>query len=268
MPDWNIPFKVYIDTCGDGLGEALHQVQIIDDKRTEGPVCYISRQIKPTEARYGASQMECLCLVWELEILHYYIHGSVSEVINDCNSIKSLINMKTPNRHMSRWKIAIQEYRGNMNIVYKAGNIQKNADGLSRWALANTPHNLAYVTLEAEPQIPIEGINMTDIGTKFFEEVRESYKQEENCHILTSLLDKDFKYTSSVNALDEVWKNSYSEGRFHFFDVILYHRTKHSCVMTLCSRFLIKTLPHDFHDRIYSVHLSEHRTLVNVKNYA
>ncbi|MBW0591756.1 hypothetical protein O181_131471, partial [Austropuccinia psidii MF-1] len=37
MPDWNIPFKLYIDSCGDGLGAALHQVQIIDDKPTEGP---------------------------------------------------------------------------------------------------------------------------------------------------------------------------------------------------------------------------------------
>ncbi|MBW0581645.1 hypothetical protein O181_121360 [Austropuccinia psidii MF-1] len=41
MPDWNIPFKLYIVACGDGLGEALHQVQIIDEKPTEGPVCYI-----------------------------------------------------------------------------------------------------------------------------------------------------------------------------------------------------------------------------------
>ncbi|MBW0551853.1 hypothetical protein O181_091568 [Austropuccinia psidii MF-1] len=52
MPDWNIPFKLCIDACGDGLGEALNQVQIIDDKPTEGPVCYISRQIKLTEARW------------------------------------------------------------------------------------------------------------------------------------------------------------------------------------------------------------------------
>ncbi|MBW0579719.1 hypothetical protein O181_119434 [Austropuccinia psidii MF-1] len=57
MPDWNIPFKLYIDACGDGLGEALHWVQIIDDKHTEVPVCYISRQIKPKEARSGASHM-------------------------------------------------------------------------------------------------------------------------------------------------------------------------------------------------------------------
>ncbi|MBW0545488.1 hypothetical protein O181_085203 [Austropuccinia psidii MF-1] len=108
MPDWNIPFKLYINACGDRLGEALHQVQLIDDKPTEGPGCYISRHIKPTEARYGASQMECLCLVWELEKLHYYIYGSVFKVITDFNAVKSLLNMKTPNRNMLRWQIAIQ----------------------------------------------------------------------------------------------------------------------------------------------------------------
>ncbi|MBW0584318.1 hypothetical protein O181_124033 [Austropuccinia psidii MF-1] len=96
MPDWNIPFKLYIDSCGDGLGEALHQVQIIDDKPIEGPACYISRQIKSTEARYGASQMECLCLVWALDKLHYYLDGSVLEVITDYNAVKSLLNMKIP----------------------------------------------------------------------------------------------------------------------------------------------------------------------------
>ncbi|MBW0488266.1 hypothetical protein O181_027981 [Austropuccinia psidii MF-1] len=112
---------------------------------------------------------------------------------------------------MLRWQIAIKGYRGNMTIVHKAGNIHKNTDGLSRWALANTPDYPSYVPLEAEPQIPIEGINITDIGTEFFEEVRESYKKDKTCHILTSLLDKDCKDTSLVNALDEAWKNSYSE---------------------------------------------------------
>ncbi|MBW0526460.1 hypothetical protein O181_066175 [Austropuccinia psidii MF-1] len=64
MPDFKLPFKLYIDASGDGLGALLHQVQIINDKPVEGPICFISRKIKPAEARYGASQMECLCLVW------------------------------------------------------------------------------------------------------------------------------------------------------------------------------------------------------------
>ncbi|MBW0503371.1 hypothetical protein O181_043086 [Austropuccinia psidii MF-1] len=158
MPDWKLPFKLYIDACWEGLGAALHQVQIVNDKPYEGPTCFISRQIKPTEARYGASQMECLCLVWALEKLYYYPDGSVFEVIIDCNAVKSLLNMNTPNRHMLKWQIAIQKYRGNMTIVHKAGNINKNSDGLSRWALPHTPDNPAYVPASAETQIPIEEI--------------------------------------------------------------------------------------------------------------
>ncbi|MBW0510475.1 hypothetical protein O181_050190 [Austropuccinia psidii MF-1] len=177
--------------------------------------------------------MECLWFVWALEKLHYYLDRSGFEVIADCNAMKSLLYMKTPNRQMLRWQIAIQEYRGNMNIVHKEGKIHKNSEGLSRWALVNTPDIPAHAPLEAEPQIPIEGVNITDIGTELFEEVRESYKEDKNCHIFTSLLDKDCKDTSLVNALDEAWKNSYSEGRFHLFDGIIYHRTKHSCVTAL-----------------------------------
>ncbi|MBW0465793.1 hypothetical protein O181_005508 [Austropuccinia psidii MF-1] len=77
-------------------------------------------------------------------------------------------------------QIAIHEYRGNMTIVHKGGNIHKNSDGLTRWSLSNTPDNPAYVPLQEEPHIPIEGINITDVGTEFFEEVRESDKNNNN----------------------------------------------------------------------------------------
>ncbi|MBW0483896.1 hypothetical protein O181_023611 [Austropuccinia psidii MF-1] len=147
MPDLNIRFKFYIDGCADGLGASLHSVQIIDGNPTEGPVCYISRKIKPKDTRYGESSMKCLCLVWALNKLHYYLDGSIFEVITNCNSVKSLLNMKTPNQNMLRWQISIQEYRGNRTIVHQAGNIHKNSDGLSRWALANHPVNPAYVCL-------------------------------------------------------------------------------------------------------------------------
>ncbi|MBW0558362.1 hypothetical protein O181_098077 [Austropuccinia psidii MF-1] len=107
---------------------------------------------------------------------------------------------------MLSWQIAIQEYRGNMIIVHRAGNIHKNAYGLSRWALKNKPDNPAYVPTTAEPQIPIEGINITDVGTEFFEEAIERYKQDKNCHILTSIIDKDCKDMALENSVDDIWK--------------------------------------------------------------
>ncbi|MBW0549889.1 hypothetical protein O181_089604 [Austropuccinia psidii MF-1] len=148
-----------------------------------------------------------------------------------------------------------------MTIVPKAGNIHKNADGLSRWQLPNTPENPSYVPTGAEPQIPIEGINITDYGTEFFEEVRDSYKLDKNSHILTSLLDKYCKDAALASSLDDIWKTSYEDGRFHSFDGILYHRSKHTYVMVLCSKILMKTILLECHDNIYSGNLSEDRTM-------
>ncbi|MBW0564362.1 hypothetical protein O181_104077 [Austropuccinia psidii MF-1] len=218
MPDFKLPFKLDMDASGDGLGAALHQVQIINYKPVEGPICFICRQIKPAEAIYGASQIEFLCLVWALEKLNYLLEGCVFEVITDCTAFKSLLNMKTPNRHMLRCQIAIQEYRGNMTIAHKDGNVHENADGLSRWPLPNDIDNPPYVPEEASPQIPREGISVTDLNTTFFEEVRNSYTQDTNCSILFQFLNKDCRDSTLIKALDELWKKSYDEGRFHLLD--------------------------------------------------
>ena len=42
MPDFKKPFKLYVDASMDGLGAALHQLQIIKDMPVEGPICFIS----------------------------------------------------------------------------------------------------------------------------------------------------------------------------------------------------------------------------------
>ncbi|MBW0501173.1 hypothetical protein O181_040888 [Austropuccinia psidii MF-1] len=265
MPDFNLPFKLYIDASGDELGAALHQVHIINDKPVEGPICLISRQIKQTEARYWASRMKFLCLVWALEKLNYFLEGCVFEVITDCTAVKSLLIMKTPNRHMLRWQVAIQEYRGNITIVHKDVNINKNAYRLRRWSLPNNIYNPAYVSEGASPQIPIEGISVTYLNTTFFGEVRNSYTQDKNCSILFQLLTKDCKDNSLIHALDEILKKSYDEGRFHLLDGIIYHRTKHTCIMTVVDRSLINLVLKEFHYSPFSGHLSEDKTREKIK---
>ncbi|MBW0542009.1 hypothetical protein O181_081724 [Austropuccinia psidii MF-1] len=240
MPDWKLRFKLYIDAYGEGLGSALHQTQIINEKPIEGPICFISRQIKPTEAIFEGSQMEFLFLVWALEKLHYHLDRTVFDVITDCNAVKSLLNMKTPKRHMLIWQIAIQEYRGNMTIVY-----------ISAWVPQEEHH--------------IEGICLTDIGTEFFKQVQEIYKMDKNCHILCQPLIKHCKDPSLSSKLDEIWKKAYDKGRFHLLDGILYHRTKHTCVMALQDGTLINTILNEWHDSVAAGHLSEDQTLERVK---
>ncbi|MBW0524127.1 hypothetical protein O181_063842 [Austropuccinia psidii MF-1] len=67
--------------------------------------------------------------------------------------------MKNTNRHMLRWKIAIQEYRGNMTIIYKEGKSHTNADGLRRWPMDNVKSNVAYDP-EVEAKMPINFIEI------------------------------------------------------------------------------------------------------------
>ncbi|MBW0470487.1 hypothetical protein O181_010202 [Austropuccinia psidii MF-1] len=150
--------------------------------------------------------MEFHSLVWALEKSHYYLDGTVFDAITDWNSVEYLSNMKTLTRHMLRWQISIQSYRGNMTIVHKSGNIHENSDGINRWALSNTPENPAWVPQEENH---IEGICATDIGTEFFNQFKESYEMDENCHILCQLLMKACKYPSLSTKLDEIWKKTY-----------------------------------------------------------
>ncbi|MBW0486453.1 hypothetical protein O181_026168 [Austropuccinia psidii MF-1] len=47
LPDFDLPFKLYIDAlCIQGLGAALNQRQIVDGEPRKGVICYISRQLK------------------------------------------------------------------------------------------------------------------------------------------------------------------------------------------------------------------------------
>ncbi|MBW0522919.1 hypothetical protein O181_062634 [Austropuccinia psidii MF-1] len=57
LPEFELPFKLYIDAaCSQGFGAALHQIQIADGEPREEMICYISRQLKNSEARDGATQ--------------------------------------------------------------------------------------------------------------------------------------------------------------------------------------------------------------------
>ncbi|MBW0473772.1 hypothetical protein O181_013487 [Austropuccinia psidii MF-1] len=155
FPDFQLPCKLYIDAaCSKGLGAVLHQRQIVDGEPREGVICYISRHLKDSETSYGATQTECICLVWAFKKLHYCLEGAVFEIYTDCTAFKSLLNIKNTNRHMQRREIAIQEYRGNMTIIYRKAKIHTNADGLSRWPLDNVKGNPAYDP-EVAAKIPI-----------------------------------------------------------------------------------------------------------------
>ncbi|MBW0566980.1 hypothetical protein O181_106695 [Austropuccinia psidii MF-1] len=133
----------------------------------------------------------------------------------------------------------MQEYRGNMTIVHKDGNIHKNSYLLSIWPLPNDIKNPAYVPEETFPQIPIEGISVTDLHTTFFEEIRNIHTQDNDHIILFQLLTNHLTDNSLIQSLDEIFKRSYDEGIFYLPEGIIHHGTKDTCFMKVVDRSLI-----------------------------
>ncbi|MBW0468143.1 hypothetical protein O181_007858 [Austropuccinia psidii MF-1] len=232
LPDFEIPFKLYIKSSfSKVLGTSLHQRQIVDVKPRKGGICYISRNMKTSKARYEEAQTECLFLVWALERLHYYLEGSVLqfEAYTDCTALRSLLKMNKTNSKMLRWQIEIQEYRCNIKIIYKEGRICTNADGLSRWKLDNVKSNPVYdpevnakvpvnfievemkdkfifsawepecgtlKTGNDEPEkteTPVLGISSSRIHTEIFNALHKSCAKHKQCSILTSLLQQKYR---------------------------------------------------------------------------
>ncbi|MBW0499954.1 hypothetical protein O181_039669 [Austropuccinia psidii MF-1] len=221
LPDFVLPFKLYIDAASSqGLGAALHQRQIMNGEPMEGIICYISRQLKDLEVRYEEPHTKSLCLVCALEKLHYYLEGAVFEFYTYCKSLKSLLNMKTTNRHMLRWKISIQEYRGKITIICKEGKCHTNADGLRRWAMDKAKSNpdcyskvaakipIHFMEIDRKKNFrfsgwapksgtqeskdtgsevtgtPILGISSSDLDNELFSSVMKTYAKHKQCGIL------------------------------------------------------------------------------------
>ncbi|MBW0480960.1 hypothetical protein O181_020675 [Austropuccinia psidii MF-1] len=261
-------------------------------------------QLKDSEARYGATHTECLFLVWALEKLHYFLEGAVFEVYTDCTALKCLLNMKDTNRHILRWKIAIQEYRGNMDIIYKEGKSQTNLDGLSRWPLDNVKSNPAYEpevvakipihfmeidrrknfrfsewaprsgtpdsgNTESEgTEIPILGISSSELHNEFFSAVLKTYVKHKQCGILFQLLQQKYRSPELEFQLEEPWLRDYKDNKFFLIDGLLYHREKHTSALTVVDRDHICLILHKFHDCPYMGHISEDRTKERVASTA
>ncbi|MBW0469375.1 hypothetical protein O181_009090 [Austropuccinia psidii MF-1] len=212
--------------------------------------------------------------------------------------------MKTTNRHMLRWKKDIQEYRGNMIIIYKEGKSHTNADGLSRWPLDNVKSNQAYDP-EVAAMIPIhfmeidrrknfrlsewapesgtpnsedtdsEGtdtpilvIRPSEPHNEFFNAVIKTYVKPKQCFILIQLLQQRYSSPELESQLEEPWLRDYKDNKFLIIDGLLYHREKHTSALTILDRDHISSILQECHDCPYMGHMSEDRTKERVASKA
>jgi transposase InsO family protein len=275
----DLPYNLYVDASvgtpsePGGLGASLTQFQ----NGREAVICFISRQLRGAEIRYGPTQLECLGVIWALEKCHYYLDGAKFTVICDCKALKSLLGMKTPNRHMLRWQLYIQHYRGQMTIVHRSGASHTNVDGLSRAALPNDAHNPAADLYEddipevhsLETDVELHLIAVSSLSDEIFASIRLGYSDDDHLWRIYNALKVSSASPSTIKGtlppnLAPLWDS----GRFFLADDLLYLRRGLHSVLVIGDRSNRTLVISSCHDDPVSGHFDSDRTLDRVKNLA
>src|SRR5436305_13410259 len=89
-PDFTKLFILQTDASTLGLGAILSQE--IDGK--DKPIAYASCQTSQTEAKYGATQLETLAVVWAMKHFRHYLAGALFRLIIDHAALSSLLNVE------------------------------------------------------------------------------------------------------------------------------------------------------------------------------
>nr|KAG5689434.1 hypothetical protein BaRGS_012256 [Batillaria attramentaria] len=126
IPDLSKEFIVRTDASNSGLGAVLLQ----DKDGLLHPVAFVSRKLLDRETRYSTIERECLAIVWSLAKLSRYLWGREFVLQTDHRPLSYLTSGKFKNCRITRWALALQEFRFRIEPVQ--GKLNVFADCLSR----------------------------------------------------------------------------------------------------------------------------------------
>ena len=103
---------------------------------------YISRKLLPNEQNYSTVKKEALAIKWAVDKLRYYLLGREFTLVTDHAPLKWMATAKDTNARVTRWFLALQDYR--FKVDHRPGREHANANALSRrdaclWAIRGAP---------------------------------------------------------------------------------------------------------------------------------
>jgi len=132
-----MPFLVYTDASGSGLGAVLCQKH----GNNEQVVAYASRTLTKAERHYSTTERECLGVVWAVKQFRVYLYGRRFLLCTDHNPLVWLRSCQEPKGRLARWVLELEEY--DYEMKYQPGTSIPHADALSR-----TPCTVAAMQLQ------------------------------------------------------------------------------------------------------------------------
>ena len=196
-PNFNEKFTLETDASVHGLGAILSQFQ--EDKRFH-PVAYASRALSDQEKRYAITELETLAVVWAMSHFHCYLYGHDVTVLTDHSAVKAVLcNPGGSSKHARWWTRVYGAGIRNVDIIYRAGRDNANADALSR-----QPHLPAPAVGTADDDVQVLSIEALEVDiSSLFELEPESITSEYNPHGFSQEQKKDDEILAMVQYLQE-----------------------------------------------------------------
>ena len=134
-PDFEKPFTLYCDASQTALGAVLCQTAEDDELH---PVAYLGRATTDQEARWSATELEALCVVYSVKEFSVYLAGKPFEIHTDHQPLLHIFKgTNQPSAKLTRYALFLSDYQ--YSIKHVAGVQNNVADALSRRTYAETP---------------------------------------------------------------------------------------------------------------------------------
>jgi hypothetical protein len=246
-PRYDKPFIIHTDASMEGVGGILSQ---LDDSGQEHPIIYISRALKPAEKNYPTTHQELLAIVYAMQKFRPYVLGQPFTIYTDHQPLVHIRNTKELTGRLARWILYLEPYtaNGNMNIVYKPGKKNTNADALSRLVLAVSKNTRAGI----RGRVQRERESKREEDELFIQQQNEQKGGADMGPVVS--LDAYAKKIIELQKVDPMWKHIYAYVSMNeYVDEYKVDTKKQTELQEKCMQYMI------IHDQLYHIYMMNNK---------
>ena len=239
-PDMSADFVLMTDASGFAIGAVLGQKV---EKEKDHVIAYASRGLKAHEKNYSTIEREALAIVFATKQFRHYIWAKKVTLLTDQRPLVWLMKHKDSSSRLIRWALQLQEY--NLEIQYRAGKANANADCLSR---LDEERVVAAISRKIDPSALT--MNQAQEEDDEIIQIKKAIDREKGNHVRVR---KDIK--------DHVNRN---EGKYRMDKGLLKYHDATDELIVLPQKFRTEIMM-EYHDGALGGHLSRKKTLGRIK---